>query len=52
MDDKPNSLEEAEKEADQRRKKGEHFAVCFSDTDLIKAIDALEGKTGTVVTFA
>ena len=35
MDDKLNSLEEAEKEADQRRKKGEHFAVCFSDTDLI-----------------
>ena len=35
MDDKLNSLKEAKKEAEQRRKKGEHFAVCFSDTDLI-----------------
>ena len=35
MDDKLNSLEEAEKEAEQRRKKGEHFALCFSDADSI-----------------
>lgn len=35
MGDKLNSLEEAEKEAERRRKEGGHFAVCLSDTDVI-----------------
>lgn len=33
--DKLNSLKEAEKEVEQRGKKGEHFAVCLFDTDVI-----------------
>ena len=35
LSEKLNSLDEAEKEVEQRREKGEHFAVCLSNTDSI-----------------
>ena len=35
MNEKLDSLEDAEKEVERRGKEGEHFAVCLSDTDLI-----------------
>lgn len=48
MDEKLDSLDEAEKEVARRSKEGEHFAVCLSDTDtMIGDLFAIKEGTDT-----